>query len=622
LTSQLSLLPPPYPDELLYSVFARYHIWSRNPSQIHTITDLFGTRSVSSVPYFSTHLNILSCRLPEGSLNSPEGLIDKNSFFPLFKLFLSHDRVNKIIDVMRGTEQSNTSILAGIVQCTVPQNTYLRYCPRCFLNDKELCGEPYWHRTHQVFGVRVCPIHKTTLLKDSRINILNPKNRQAHIALNDEHVDLTIAEGSIHDYNHYLAIAESVHWLLNNKLPSIELHQLKERYLYCLRDKGFVSYKGKVRNRTLSEAFIDYYTPAFLQHFNSLFEVNKKDTWIEHLYKKSGGIVHPIRHLLFMRFLGLTPESFFALEVEEYHPFGKGPWICFNGAADHYNETVVEKCEVSYRPSTAQPIGIFSCRCGFIYSKTGAGIPEEIGQVVEYGPLWEQRLLDLKKKEKRSNREIAEMLHVSKSTIGRHLKRIEEGSLVVSPKQVSVDIDKRSSYREHWIHIVKNHSDLSKSELSKMAKKEYAWLFKYDCDWLDEHSPEARYKYEPPVKFFNWQKRDEELAEEVLIAARTIKELTGKPTHVTVKSIGTVINQYPTIANHISKLPNTKKALGSVTETVEAFQIRRVKYIINYLRDRGEFLSEWKIVRKAGLKQVFTDEVRAVIQSEIEKQAE
>lgn len=229
-------------------------------------------------------------------------------------------------------------------------------------------------------------------------------------------------------------------------------------------------------------------------------------------------------------------------------------------------------------------------------------------------------MLDLKKKYRKSNIDIAALLNISRSTVNRHLKRLENGSDVLLRKKSSLDIDKRCSYREHWIHIVKRHSDLSKSQLSQMAKKEYAWLFKYDCEWLNEHSPEAQFKYEAPVKFFNWQKRDEELVEEVFIAAREINELSGKPTQVTIKSIGDRINQYPTIANHIRKLPNTKKALDLLTETVEEFQIRRVKYIINSLRERKEFISEWKIVREAGLKPVFSEQVKAVINKEIEKE--
>ncbi|MGF3105969.1 TniQ family protein [Rossellomorea sp. DUT-2] len=51
--------PTPYPDELLYSVFARYHVRSGNTSPKITTEELFGTRSIRSVWDLPANLNIL-----------------------------------------------------------------------------------------------------------------------------------------------------------------------------------------------------------------------------------------------------------------------------------------------------------------------------------------------------------------------------------------------------------------------------------------------------------------------------------------------------------------------------------------------------------------------------------
>jgi hypothetical protein len=40
--------PTPYRDELIYSVIARYHVYSGNPGHIHTLEDLFNTRGITS----------------------------------------------------------------------------------------------------------------------------------------------------------------------------------------------------------------------------------------------------------------------------------------------------------------------------------------------------------------------------------------------------------------------------------------------------------------------------------------------------------------------------------------------------------------------------------------------
>lgn len=40
----LTFFPTPYPDEILYSTFARYHMRSANSSIKDTLDDLFGKR--------------------------------------------------------------------------------------------------------------------------------------------------------------------------------------------------------------------------------------------------------------------------------------------------------------------------------------------------------------------------------------------------------------------------------------------------------------------------------------------------------------------------------------------------------------------------------------------------
>ena len=47
-----------------------------------------------------------------------------------------------------------------------------------------------------------------------------------------------------------------------------------------------------------------------------------------------------------------------------------------------------------------------------------------------------------------------------------------------------------------------------------------------------------------------------------------------------------------------------------VTETVEDYQIRRIKWAVKELNLRGEEAKEWKILRVAGLREVCDEKVR------------
>ena len=44
---------------------------------------------------------------------------------------------------------------------------YLRYCPLCVKEDREIYGEAYWHRKHQIRNISICVEHKCRLMESS-----------------------------------------------------------------------------------------------------------------------------------------------------------------------------------------------------------------------------------------------------------------------------------------------------------------------------------------------------------------------------------------------------------------------------------------------------------------------
>ena len=83
----LSFFPIPYKDEILYSVFARYHIRSGNTSFKSTINDLFGSTNITAVMDLPSNLNKLIENLPVGSKYTAEYLIYNHTLYPFYALF-------------------------------------------------------------------------------------------------------------------------------------------------------------------------------------------------------------------------------------------------------------------------------------------------------------------------------------------------------------------------------------------------------------------------------------------------------------------------------------------------------------------------------------------------------
>ena len=54
--------------------------------------------------------------------------------------------------------------------CVLPRNEgeqYLKFCPMCAREDREIYGEAYWHRKHQIRNMNICAKHKCRLKESS-----------------------------------------------------------------------------------------------------------------------------------------------------------------------------------------------------------------------------------------------------------------------------------------------------------------------------------------------------------------------------------------------------------------------------------------------------------------------
>jgi hypothetical protein len=78
----VSFFPKPYPDEILYSVIARYHIRSGNTSPKVTLRELFNSQSTVATADLPCNLNSLIENLESFSNHTVENLIYKNTLYP------------------------------------------------------------------------------------------------------------------------------------------------------------------------------------------------------------------------------------------------------------------------------------------------------------------------------------------------------------------------------------------------------------------------------------------------------------------------------------------------------------------------------------------------------------
>lgn len=598
--------PTPYPDELLYSVISRYHVRAGNVFWKHTLEDLFGMRTISASVFLPSGIGPLVRNLPKNTTLNEEILIEKHTMYPFYTVFLPTEKARSIYEAMMSDDGKKIYMQSGIMASSIPQNRYLKYCSACAKEDIAMYGEMYWHRIHQLPGNLICAKHELWL-EDSDV-LITHSNKHAFILPTSSNCDLNrkrkITENSLIQLKNIVLQAEH---LLNRKYQNQAFSHFTQFYRNYLIEKGYASFKGQIKQRLLHEAIYDFYSEELLK--NLYIEVGAKE-WIANFSRKHRKSFHPYYHLLMLNFLDLDVDAVFKATSFENTPFNHPNWPCLNATCPDFKKNVIPEITVRRCEKTKKPIGRFTCpSCGFSYTRKGKDHIKDdrykFSRIMDFGFLWKRELQSLLN-DGLSYREIARRLDVDTNTIIKYEKNINIESEKKS--KVRLDSDLVKEHRYEWIQLQRDFPGLSKTELRKKRPAIYAYLYRHDRDWLKVNSPKRK-KVDPTNNRVNWLERDKEILEKVQKVTSELRGIESKPVRITVKILGDGIGERALLEKHLDKLPETKVFIEQVSESEQDFRFRRVKYVINEMKENGEVIKEWKVLRKAGIKQEFYEEV-------------
>jgi hypothetical protein len=515
----LSFFPSPYPDEILYSVFARYHVRSGNISAKVTLRELFGSSNNTATIDFPCNINSLIKNMPIAAPYTKERFIKDNTLYSFYAPFLPKERANMIYKSMLGNSGGDIHSRIGIMASKVVVPKYLRYCPECFKEDKSIFGEAYWHRLHQISSYIFCSKHGV-FIEDSNI-LAKAVNKHEFYTASDENCISKALEFKSCKIGSCIKIIRAIEWILNSKLKIREIDWFYKKYKVELFSKGFCSNKGRVYQEMLLQHFGNFYSKDILKLFQSDIE-DIASNWLTTITRKPRIAFHPIRHILLMNYLSDDIESFFKAA---FNPKANGK----QGIEPLAQKPLSNECE---KESTSEEYPI-------VYKK-----------------------------------------------------------------------------RKIWNEMKSSYPELSKTELRKINKKIYIWLYRHDKEWLDSNSP-SRKKIVYINNRVNWKNRDKEILEKVILVVNEIITSKDKPERVTISKVSKKLGMSAIMEKHLDRLTETKAYLATVTEDIEAYQIRRVKWVAEYLNSQGEELIEWKIFRIAGLKPTCSEKVKKIIREQV-----
>ncbi len=607
----LTFFTDPYPDELLYSAFARYHYYIGNIDYKDTLEELFGKRSLIPNFYMVSHLNHLVDQLE--SKYTIEHLIGHHTLFPFYAPFLPNDRKRELTEEMKYEDGDTLYTKLGVVAGSICKKDSICYCYDCAMQDIEKYGETYIHREHQLQGILVCP-HHGTYLQSYEMNQTNT-SRLEFIRLDEKRLINKPIVSAFKDTQPILyKIAELAYKLLAYDTASIDKDKVLKGYKSLLAKRGLVSTNGNVRQQELYTEFIAFYHKEVLELLESSIDNDDEYNWLRVVTRDLKRTVHPIRHLLFINFLIGDIEDFFKQLKKDYNPFGKGPWPCLNKVAAHYGQAVIRAVEITPDYKTRLPVGTFKCSCGFVYSRKGPDkTPEDkhkIGRIKAFGDEWDRTLTEHLKGPQCSLREIARKMHCDPKTILK--KDIELKLYAFQSKGVEVvqhekyeeatsgDGEKLESYKNAIIATLGAHSDLTRTQIRDLIKKEYTYLYRKDKKWLLDHLPNT-IKSKGGLISVDWEKRDQETLK--LVQQKYNELLTReKLVRITKSLVGRELGLLALLEKKCELLPYTSQYLEQISETIETFQLRRCKKIIEHQKQENKSIKLWQVQRQAGIR--------------------
>lgn len=559
----MNFFPSPYHDELLYSILGRYAARSGNNSEIHSITDLFGIRTSTAIVELPSRIDLLIDNMPVNSPYTSEYFIMKHTLFPCYAAFTRQERAEEIIDVMKNGNGAVPYIKLGFTTGFLSLNKYLKFCPKCIIEDKQKYGEPYWHRIHQVSGVFFCPIHKTPIL-DSKI-LIRGGNRQ-HIYCVDNENCVTEGKRNFSDKNikKMIRMAEDVFYLLDKDYKYINYGWLNYQIRSKLIQRGYANMNNYVFQKRLRDDFVDFYGEEYLDLLQSSIN-NKQHNWLTNIIRNTEYNTFYLRYLLVAHFLDLSLEDLYIENQDMIKEFSNG--------LDYFQN------------------------------------------------LWDKRLRELASL-KLSIREIASILDSTTKTVRKRIDELEiepfwinngGGKYInIKYKDTSEFKEERNERRERWLELLQQNPHLSSNKLREKSQGLHRWLTRYDIDWLRENIRKGKRTND----VIDWNTRDIELLEEVKQVVSNMK--CGKPERITWTTIGNKLGIGSWLSKKKDKLPLTKDYIESEIEVLEDFHIRRIKWAIAELEMEEQQITKWKLVKVSGVKRRYWNQgINEVIETKI-----
>lgn len=587
----------PYEEEIVSSIFARYHFYNANIDRNDTIEELFGVRNIIAFKTFPSRLKYLESQIENCKYNS-EYFIYKHTTFPVYSVFLTMDRQIDAIKCMEEQGSDKVNLILGISTCKFDSRSWYRYCPSCMKADIEKYGEAYFRRIHQIQGVLVCEKHGCKL-----VDYIEPY--KSEIEFTRLVYDQNLYNNKVLFFNknisaNLLKIVQSLKYIIDLEYLKYNKEDIMERIYMYLDKEGYISLNGRVRQKKLSTDITNYYGEELLKLYD--FRKHKGGYYfLVSMFSKKRNTLNPIEAIIVIIFLTDNKiEDFFKLKIYNDLPFGSGPWPCLNPICKYHRKDNIDKVIIENVYQSRLPNGVFICEyCEYTYRRKGPDRVEDDkykkDKVLKFGSMWEEEFKKaIERKEKK--KDIIKKFEVYESFVDYYKKN----GVVIGRSyahRLGVVQDNFEEYTNDLKEYMSKHPEANKSKVQKIMGKQTGWLRYNFPEWLEENLPKAQ-KYKSYSKKKDYEKIDDEMLIKVGQVYKNIINME-KGQRVTITLIERLLNEKINVKLH--RIPKTNKFIQTILENVDQYSIRRVTEYCNTLIKENKYLSKSAIINNTAI---------------------
>jgi TniQ/Tn7-like transposition protein D len=242
-------LPILAPDETAFSLLARARCVGGYQSSTAASRIMLGDARAGLLFDFPRCLAELSRHMP-GRLSDPVTLANKATGLPFYTRFRHRPVAERAIQKMCGPSVAGLKDDLGLRASAVGALLTVKACPACIIEDAAAYGVAYWHRTLQLPGVTVCPVHHIPLIESATVR--QGKQRGFFLPHELTWTHNTGQQRHPRSPRRALRLANLAAAALSSSLPGgFNAETLYFTYRHGLKAGGFLSQGGRLRLASL-----------------------------------------------------------------------------------------------------------------------------------------------------------------------------------------------------------------------------------------------------------------------------------------------------------------------------------------------------------------------------------